>query len=111
MMDRNARSRRVNADFETEEAFGQVLVFAEFIWDGEQRIAAVIQPHGTQQWINVPNPPMEILRSRGLQGVDVRQILAPAGRVMTAKGKTTVVFETSGGGIVPTLTEEDVPEE
>lgn len=111
LVDRNASSRLVNAEFVQETAFGQILTFAEFEWEGERRLVAVIQPCDTQNWLNTPNPPMEILRERGLQVVDVNSIIAPAGRLMMNRGRKVLVFETSDGGMVPEFCDDDSPEE
>lgn len=107
LVDRNARSRVVDANFEPESGFGQILVFVEMVWEAEKLILAVVEPYDTQPWINVQDAPMLLMRPRGLQIVDAKGIIAPLGRIALEKGKRYVAFETSMGGIRPEWVQEN----
>jgi hypothetical protein len=80
-------------------------MFIEFDM-GHRTIIAIVQPRDGQSWIDVPHPPMLLSRAVALEAVDVRNILAPAGRIEMSDGKN-VAFETSTGGIEPELVDDE----
>lgn len=90
-----------------EVYFGEIKVFLEFTWEGERIIVAIIQPWQGEPWIRVPHPPMRLIRAQPLQAVDVRNILAPAGRIATDMGRRFIAFEVSGGGQALDLVEDE----
>lgn len=96
----------MNAIFEPQVSFGQLLVFLEFQWERQQRIVAIAQPWEGEAWINIQHPPNLLIKTQRLQVIDVSNILAPAGRVVVSGGKQ-VAFETSGGGRQPDLISDE----
>lgn len=60
-----------------------------------------------EAWINIHNPPTSLTRAEGLEAIDVRNLLAPAGRVVLEKGRKFIAFETSGGGLQPVLVADE----
>ncbi|KAJ9110510.1 hypothetical protein QFC22_006717 [Naganishia vaughanmartiniae] len=71
-----------NAKFDPETRFGQLQAILEFEWEGESTIVTIIQPWNSEPWFAVPHPPERLLSAQSLQAVDVRNVLAPAGRVI-----------------------------
>lgn len=67
---------------------------------------AIVQPWEGAPWISIDSPPIHLLRAKGLQAVDVKNLLAPAGRVLLQKNKVEVAFDTSEGGEEPDLVDE-----
>ncbi|KAJ9095575.1 hypothetical protein QFC20_006622 [Naganishia adeliensis] len=106
MVDLRANIRRQDALFESEAYYGQIQLFIEFTWDDERTILAIVQPWEAEPWIPPSKPPMRLLRGKGIQAVKVKNLLAPAGRVLLQKGKVEVAFDTSEGEIEPDLVDE-----
>jgi hypothetical protein len=106
LVDLRANTRRQDALFRSESSYGQLQLFVEFTWEDERMIVAIIQPWEGDAWIPIPEPPMRLTRGLGLQAIDVRNMLAPAGRVFLPKRKVYVAFDTSEGGIDPELVDD-----
>jgi hypothetical protein len=96
----------VNALFVPQISFGQLLLFLQFEWQGQHIIVAIVQPWEGEAWINVPYPPNLLIKTQRLQAIDINSILAPAGRVIVSGGRQ-VAFDTSGGGRLPNLVDEE----
>lgn len=103
LVDRNARSTVVDADLVKKKTYGQVMIFVEFLWEGESLILAIVEPYDSIPWLKIQNSPELLTQRRGWQALDVNVIAAPAGRIAIEVGEKWVAFETSMGGMTPDL--------
>jgi hypothetical protein len=116
-VDRQAHRSDVDADFQTEDSFGRIHVFVDFLWNEKFHLCAIVQPCNTEEWIDVTrsvvtNPALKIIGEVSqMQVVDVRTILAPAARLWMPKLGKHLIFEASNGGIRPEYVDDEQEDE